>query len=237
MVFPVLFEIPVFGGLRIYTYGVLVALAFLIGIFWTTREARPAGVAKEKIFDLSFYIVLGALVGSRIFYILTHMSRYARTPLEIFKIWEGGLVFYGGFLGAVVAIFLLLRKYRLKFLPTADLFSPGLALGHAVGRLGCFAAGCCHGREALGISWSVTFPDLPYSLAPAGIPLYPTQIMESLAALAIFISLILVRRRGPPTGRVFAVYLLGYGLLRFLLEPFRGGSARDFVGGSRVDSK
>lgn len=226
--FPVLFEIPLFGGLRIYTYGVLVAAAFLAGILWTTHEAKLKGVSKERILDLTFYIILAALIGSRVLYILISWDQYAQNPLAVLKIWEGGLVFYGGLLGAIAVMLIYLRRHKMGFLPVADLYAPGLALGHAIGRLGCFAAGCCHGGAASDFPLAIHFPDIPYSLAPTGIPLYPTQIMESLAAFLIFLFLVWFRKnhRGTFTGQIFSLYLLFYGIARTGLEIFRGEHAR-----------
>lgn len=229
---PVLIEIH---GFRIYTYGILIAAAFLSGILWTAREARRVGIPKEKIFDLSFYIILAALVGSRLFYVFVDAPRYLRNPLEILKIWEGGLVFYGGLIGAILASLLYMKKQGMRFLPVADLFTPGIALGHAIGRLGCLAAGCCHGRPAPaapaapGLSWAITFPPLPYSLAPAGIPLYPTQLMESATELTIFLLLLLLGRRKRFEGQILFAYLMLYSATRSVLEIFRGDLARGFV--------
>ena len=227
--FPVLFEIPLFGGVRIYTYGVLVATGFLAGILWTTHEAKQAKVSPEAVLDLSFYIILSALIGSRVLYILTDWRRYTIDPLAVLKIWEGGLVFYGGLIGATLMSLYYLRKHSLKFLAIADLFMPGLALGHAIGRLGCLAAGCCHGREAFGFPLAIIFPKIPYSLAPAGIPLYPTQVMESFASLLIFFLLVRWRHHKKFEGQIFSLYLLLYGISRPILETFRGDEARSYL--------
>lgn len=226
---PILFTIPIFGGLRIYTYGVLVATAFALGILWTVHEARLAGINREKILDLAFNIVVSALIGSRILYILVEWRRYLHHPLEIFKIWEGGLIFFGGLIAAILTSFYYLKKQKLPFFKVADLYMPGVAIGHAIGRLGCLASGCCHGREASGISWAITFPDLPYSLAPIGIPLYPVQLMEATAEASIFLLLVLLRRGKKFDGQIFATYLAVYGILRIILEHFRGNLSRAFI--------
>ncbi len=226
--FPLLFEIPIFGGIRIYTYGVLVAVGFVLGIFWTTREAKKAGVRPDFVLDLSFYIIIAALVGSRILYIIIDWRRYAAHPIDVLKIWEGGLVFYGGLIGAMLMSLYTIRRHRLSFLKVADLFMPGVALGHAIGRLGCFASGCCYGRETTGFL-SVVFPPNRYSLAPAGVSLYPSQLFESLAAFLIFILLTLVRRKKGFDGQIFLVYLVLYSVSRSILETFRGDSVRGFI--------
>lgn len=228
--YPLLFEIPLFGGIRIYTYGVLVALAFLSGIGWTVREAKKAGVSPDRILDLSFYIILSALVGSRVLYVIVDWQRYLSNPLEVLKIWEGGLVFYGGLIGAILMSLYYLRKHKMSFLKVADLFVPGIALGHAIGRLACFAAGCCYGRPvASGSFFSLVFPQRPYSLAPAGIPLFPSQLLESVAEFLIFLFLVFLRRRKKFHGQLFSIYLMLYGVSRMILEIFRGDSVRGYL--------
>ena len=231
--FPVLFEIPVLGGVRIYTYGVLVALAFMVGSYWTTHEAKiapkPAAITPDQVLDLSFYIILAALAGSRVLYIIVDWDRYASHPLDVLKIWEGGLVFYGGLIGAMLISLWYFKKHRLRFLKVADLFMPGVALGHAIGRLGCLSAGCCYGRESQGFPLSIIFPQNHFSLAPAGVSLFPSQLMESATALAIFFTLIFMRKKKKFDGQIFLSYIVLYGISRSILEVFRGDSLRGFL--------
>lgn len=230
---PVLFHIPlpfVAQPIPLYTYGLLVAIAFLAGISWTTREAKKVGMDPEMVFDLSFYIVIAAIIGSRILYIIVDHERYLANPLNILKLWEGGLVFYGGLIGAIAISLYYVWKKNLSFLRVADIFMPGVALGHAIGRLGCFAAGCCYGKPAGGdYFWTVIFPHNGTSLAPAGIPLYPNQLMESATELIIFFILIFIRRHQRFTGQLFLVYIIFYGISRSILETFRGDAVRGFV--------
>ena len=221
---PLLFQIPLFGGIRIYTYGVMIALAFIAGILWTFHEARLAGrkMGRDQILDLSFYIILAALAGARLFYIFIDWERYAAHPLDILKIWEGGLVYYGGLIAAIVVSFIYVRRHQLSFLYTADLFAPAIALGYAFARVGCFSAGCCYGRVVAADSFfAVVFPDVPYGLAPPGIPLFATQLVALASTLVIFALLILIRRRQRFTGQVFLSYLILYGIARTILEYFR----------------
>ncbi|MBI4373536.1 MAG: prolipoprotein diacylglyceryl transferase [Deltaproteobacteria bacterium] len=225
---PVLLEIPLFGGIRIYTYGVLVALGFFAGVGWTVREGRKDQLSRDLILDLSFYIVLAALIGSRILYILTNLDQYVENPLDVLKVWKGGLVFFGGLLGALAVSFYYAKKMKIPFLKLADAFMPGIALGHAIGRLGCFASGCCHGRPWAGF-FSTTFPDLPMTLAPAGIPLFPSQLMESFTALLIFLLLCFLRKRQKFIGQIFFAYLVVYSMSRILLEYFRSDLARSYL--------
>lgn len=228
--FPLLFEIPLFGGIRIYTYGVLVALGFVLGIWWTTREAKRAGIRSEFVLDLSFYIIIAALVGSRILYIIIDWHRYVEHPADVLKIWEGGLVFYGGFIGAVLTSVYYIRKHNQRFLRVADIFMPGLALGHAVGRMGCFAAGCCYGRPSEANAWwSVVFPSNAYSLAPAGVPIVASQVLESATAFVIFLILAFFSRRKKFDGEIFLLYLVLYSVTRSYLETLRGDSVQGFI--------
>ncbi|MBI1909329.1 MAG: prolipoprotein diacylglyceryl transferase [Deltaproteobacteria bacterium] len=230
---PILLKIPLpflSHEIPIYTYGLLVATAFLAGIWWSAHEAKKVNLSPDFVFDLSFYIVVAAIIGSRVLYIVVDYDRYLSHPLDILKIWEGGLVFYGGLIAAIGTSLYYAKRKKTPFLVVADLFTPGVALGHAIGRLGCFAAGCCYGRPVTESHfWAVTFPHNGTSLAPAGIPLYPTQLMESAAELALFLILIALRRRKKFTGQIFLSYVVLYGISRSVLEVFRGDAIRGFV--------
>ncbi len=222
---PLLFKI---GPVPIYTYGVLVAAGFLLGLGLAVRQGRKEGIPSYKITDLGFYILLSAIVGSRLFFILIHASHYLKNPLEIFKIWEGGLVFYGGFIFAIPTTLWYIKKNALNVWNTGDLFAPSIAVGHAIGRIGCFFAGCCYGRPAEGLPWSVTFTD-PQSLARIGVPLHPTQLYESFGEFTIFILLITLRRYKSFQGQLFLTYILFYSVLRFIVEFYRGDPGRGFL--------
>jgi phosphatidylglycerol:prolipoprotein diacylglycerol transferase len=222
---PELFKI---GPLTIHTYGVLVAAGFLLGLALAVRQARKEGIPPEKIVDLGFYILLSALIGSRLFYILINASHYIKNPIDIFKIWEGGLVFYGGLLFTVPIVLWYVKKNALGIWSIADLFAPSLAIGHAIGRLGCFFSGCCYGKPAEGLPWSVTFTD-PESLAIIGIPLHPTQLYESSGELIIFFILITLRRHKSFNGQLFLTYIILYSVLRFIVEIYRGDVGRGFI--------
>lgn len=218
------------GGLTLYTYGALVATAFLTGILWILHEARLAGYDRNKVADLTFYLIIAAIVGSRLLYVLVELPRFISKPLDVFKLWEGGLVFYGGLLGCIAVSWWYTRRQRWTLKGTADLFMPGVALGHAIGRVGCVMAGCCYGKPVAGDPWwGLTFPHLDATLAPAGIPLYPTQIIESAVLLLLFGVLVWQRRRKKFEGQVFLTYLILYAVARSVLELFRGDAVRGFV--------
>lgn len=223
--YPELFKI---GPLTIHTYGVLVTAGFLLGLGFAVRQAKKEGVPPNKIVDLSFYILLSALIGSRLFYIMINANYYLKNPLDIFRVWEGGLVFYGGLLLTVPTVLWYVKRNALSLWVTADLFAPSLAIGHAIGRIGCFYAGCCYGKPAEGLPWAVTFTD-PQTLALVGIPLHPTQLYESLGELTIFFALIALRRHKSFNGQLFVIYVILYSVLRFIVEFFRGDVARGFI--------
>lgn len=209
-----------FGNFAIYTYGLMMAIAFVVGISLARKEAERVGQDPEKIMDLCFYILVGAVIGSRLFYVMTDLRTYIADPVEIFRIWNGGLVFYGGFIMAVVVAVVFIRKTGMIFWQTADIMAPGLVIGQAIGRIGCFFAGCCYGKVC-DLPWAVTFNN-PDSLAPQGIPLHPTQLYSVLSNLSIFAVLWLVRKKTRYHGQLFWFYVLLYGITRSMVEIYRG---------------
>ncbi len=214
---PVLFHI---GNFTIYSYGVLVALGFAAGITWAYFDARRQGIDPNKILDLAFYLVLSAIIGARLFYVLIEYRDYLKDPLRALKIWEGGLVFYGGLILAGLTGAWYILHHRLPHWLVMDIFAPGIALGHAIGRIGCFCAGCCYGKVCH-CSFGLVFKD-PKSLARLGIPLYPTQLISSAMLFIIFFILIFVERRKKFDGQVFWSYVLIYAIARFGIEFLRG---------------
>ena len=214
---PVLFHI---GNFTIYSYGVLVALGFAAGITWAYFDARRQGIDPNKILDLAFYLVLSAIIGARLFYVLIEYRDYLKDPLRALKIWEGGLVFYGGLILAGLTGAWYILHHRLPHWLVMDIFAPGIALGHAIGRIGCFCAGCCYGKVCH-CSFGLVFRD-PKSLARLGIPLYPTQLISSAMLFIIFFILIFVERRKKFDGQVFWSYVLIYAIARFGIEFLRG---------------
>jgi len=229
---PILFQI---GGITVHTYGLFVAVGFLLGIGLALKEARRIGIPSEKVLDLSFYVILSAILGSRLLYVFINYPRYLEHPLDFFKVWEGGLVFFGGLILSFLAGLWYIRKQRLPFWETADLMAPSIAIGQVFGRLGCFAAGCCFG-QATSLPWSITFSH-PESLAPTGIALHPTQLYEALTTLVIFFILWFLRNRQGFSGRIFLTYLFLYSFGRWALEFFRGDNRGSHVGGGWSDTQ
>lgn len=224
--YPVLFK---FGPLTIYTYGFFVAMGVLSSILFARREGKRLGMDPDRITDLCFYIVIAAIVGSRLFYVAVNFGFFLSRPLDIFKIWNGGLVFYGGFIGAVVTALVFLHKTGMPLGKTADIAAMTIPLGHTFGRIGCFFAGCCYGR-ACSLPWAVTFYD-PHSLAPLNIPIHPTELYEAAGNLFIFLFLLLLHRRKKLDGRLFWLYMMSYGILRSIIEQFRGDDRGAFLFG------
>ncbi|RJP95150.1 MAG: prolipoprotein diacylglyceryl transferase [Desulfobacteraceae bacterium] len=213
---PILFT---FYGITVHTYGFFLALAVLAAIFIAKREAVRLGVDPDKIVDACFYVVVAAIVGSRLFYVATNPEAFISAPLEIFKIWNGGLVFYGGFIGAVAVVLVFFKIHHLPLGKCADIAAVALPLGHFLGRMGCFFAGCCYGKTC-DLPWAITFRD-PDSLAPLNIPLHPTQIYESGANLMVFLLLFAFRKSKKYDGQLFWVYMAMYGINRTIIETFR----------------
>ena len=190
--YPRLFEIPeIFGigPLTIYTYGVMLAAAYLAGLQLAIVRGRKAGLDAGRLLDLGVYLVIAALVGAKLLLLLINFSYFRNNPDEILVLARSGGVFYGGLITATLVAFWYIRRHTLPFWTTCDMFAPGIALGHVIGRMGCLMAGCCYGREAPGSWLAVTFPQNPFSLAPAGIPLLPSQLFEAAGEIAIFLLL------------------------------------------------
>ncbi len=217
---PVLFSV---FGKEIYSYGVMAALGFLAAILtwnWMARrEQRPPGFTS----DLGFWLMLSGIVGSRLAYVAAKWTLYRGNLLGIVRIDQGGLIFYGGFLLACVALALFARLHRLPLWHAADFAIPGLAIGHAFGRIGCFLNGCCYGRPAGPAGGGIAYPPVcePGRLFP-DVPLYPVQLIESAGLILIWLALLFAYARRKKDGSVFALYLVLYPPVRFLLEYLRG---------------
>ncbi len=213
---PILFRI---GGFTVYAYGFFLTLGFVLGALLAARKAQKEGIPFERVVDLFFYTILSAIIGSRVLFVLINFDVYRTNPLQIFKIWEGGLVFYGGLLLAVGVSIGYLRWHRLPIWKMADLFSPFIALGLFFGRVGCFFAGCCYGKET-SLPWGITFTD-PNSLARLNVPLHPTQLYDAANGLAIFFFLNWMERRKTFDGQILWLFLFLYSTTRFFIEMLR----------------
>jgi len=225
MMHPILIKLD---GIVIYSYGLMVALGLAIGLWVVTTLGKKNNIEPKILVDVAFYTIIVAILGSRIGFVLLNPSYYLKYPIEILKFWEGGLVFSFGFASGFIVLLFLTRKKGIPFLHMGDLWAPGLALGQAIGRIGCFLAGCCHGRET--DSWcSVTFTH-PNSLAPLNIPLYPTQLFHSFANFLIFVVLMLLWRHRRYRGQILAWYMILHSTQRLIIERFRGDFRGYFLG-------
>ena len=217
------------GGLSVHWYGILVACGFLAGLWTAGKRGARVGILAEKIADLGPWLIVGAIIGARTLYVVSYWrEQFAAQPFpEIFMIQHGGLVFYGGLIGAVIASLIFLRWQKLPVWKMADVLAPSIALGYVFGRIGCLMNGCCYGR-ACDLPWAIHFPA---THATGGNPVQPTQIYDSVLNLGFYVFLAWLFRRKKFDGQVFAVYLIGYAVLRSFVEYFRGDYPVHYLGG------
>jgi phosphatidylglycerol:prolipoprotein diacylglycerol transferase len=227
--YPILFEI---GRFPIYTYGLLLAAAYLLGLQLAVRRARARGLDGTKVLDLGIWVIVAALVGAKLLLLFVDFDHFRSNPAEILSLVRSGGVFYGGLVLAVPVALVYSRRAGLPIWTTTDAFAPGIALGHVVGRLGCLMAGCCYGRPT-DVAWAITFRN-PIAAdnvgTPLGVALHPTQLYEAGAELVILVALLMTERRGKLfPGRTFWSYILLYAVSRFVIEFYRG-DPRGMVG-------
>ncbi len=252
-------------AIPLHIYGLMMATGFIVAIWLAMRAAKIQGlpdvplrnaqgkVVKDKkgrpvqltsselVSDLAFYILVAGLVGSRILYIITRWdAEYSHDPLKMLEVWNGGLVWYGGLIGATLTAAWFVRRYQVSFWTYVDLLVPSVSIGHALGRLGCFSAGCCFGR-VVHSSWfpfAAKFPPgSPAAIQHFGdlgvthwsLPIYPTEIMESLGEVVIFFILLRIASRKRYHGQVLLTYFFLYPILRTVMEMFRGDTIRAFL--------
>ncbi len=220
--YPELFNV---GPVTVYSYGVLLAASYLLGLQLARIRARRWGLDPNRVLDLGIYIIIAALVGAKLLLLVVDFDQFRSSPGEILTLVRSGGVFYGGLILAVAVAFWYILKHHLPFWTTCDVFAPGIAMGHVTGRLGCFAAGCCYGKPTT-LPWGITFTN-PLAAAnvgtPLGTPLHPTQLYEAGAELVILMLLLSTERKGRPfAGRTFWAYMLLYAISRFVIEFYRG---------------
>ena len=210
------------GSFPVYSYSLFVVLAYLAGLGYALLEAKRLRQEPVHVIDLSLWFFLAAILGARVLFIIVAYDRFMAHPLEMLKLWKGGLVYYGGLFAAVLAGLAYLKRHGLPLGFWSDLFAPVAMLVLTVGRIGCFLNGCCYGKIAPDLPWGVTYPVSHSFLGPAQYPVHPTPIYESLATLIIFIFLVWLSRRKRFQGEVFWSMLLAYAAARFVIEYFRG---------------
>jgi phosphatidylglycerol:prolipoprotein diacylglycerol transferase len=242
---PRLFTVPAFelfgrmvGPLAMPTYGILLVLGMLAGLWIVTRQARKAGLVPETITDMAVYAIIAGLIGAKVLLLIVEWPFYSRNPRELLSLFQSGGVFYGGLLGAIPVAFWYARRHQLDGWKTADVLAPGVAVGQAIGRMGCFMAGCCYGKPT-SVPWAVTFTDVFANRnvgTPLDTPLHPTQIYESLACFLIMGILLWMAPRKRFHGQVVLAYVVLYAVARFVVEMYRGDAIRGFVFGGRLST-
>jgi phosphatidylglycerol---prolipoprotein diacylglyceryl transferase len=222
-------------GLHVPAYGLLVALAFLIGLAVTAKLARRTGLDSERVLNLGIYCAMAGIAGAKLLMIIVEFDDYARDPSLLFSLstLQAAGIFYGGLIAALVTAYFYMRHARLPALKTMDALAPGAAIGHAIGRLGCFAAGCCWGAPT-SLPWGVTFTN-PEAHDLVGVPLHvalhPTQLYEALGETIIFAVLLWRFRKDHHPGSIVSLYLLLYAALRFLSDFARAPQQANPFGG------
>jgi len=221
---PDLFSI---GPLTLHTYGLLMAIGFIIGLLIAIKTGNRHGMDAQQIMDMGILLIISGVIGSKITYVLMNLSSYIENPLDM-NLWQGGFVFSGGLIAAIIVIFFYIRRHKMNMLMMGDIFAPSIAIGQAFGRIGCFMAGCCYGKPAT-VPWGVIFRN-PNSIAPLNIPLHPTQLYDSLSNISIFIILMILNARKKFNGQVFLWFLIMHSTARLLIERFRGDDRGIFPG-------
>jgi len=217
--YPVLFQI---GTLQVRSYGVMIALGFLLAVWWSMRVAPRYHIDSEQILDFVLLTALAGAIGSRLAYVALDWGNFVREPLHALHFWEGGLSFHGGVIGGGLAVAFIARRKGIPFLRVADVLAPGVALAYALGRIGCFLGGCCYGVPT-DLPWACSFRD-PFNPHLHTPPSHPTQLYASLSNLLIFCLLTRLQRPPHPAGKVFWAYVTLYGLYRFIVEFWRVGA-------------
>ncbi len=218
---PILFHI---GPFPVHSWGVLLMIGFLVGGWRAAKNAPRYGFKPEDVWDVSLFGLLGGVLGGRIGFVIQEPHFWER-PQQMLAIWDGGMAFYGGLLGGILAGVLTCRAKKMRVADMADLAAPSLALGYIFGRIGCFLNGCCYGGVC-DLPWGMRFPDehVPGGLTP---PSHPAQLYSSIAGLLIFLLLLPLEKHRQFRGQIMYVFLFLYGVYRFLIEIVRTGASSD----------
>jgi len=216
------------GPIPIHTYGFMIAIGFIFAMMLNRRLAVKAGLDPERAVDLTFWCVVIGFAGCRLLFVLTMWRTYLADPISIFKVWEGGLVFFGGPLAAVPFGLWYTRKFKMPFWRAMDCMIPGLVVGHFFGRFGCLGAGCCYGKPT-DMPWGVRLQSELVEPALRGIPLHPTQLYEAASLFILLLGLLWVFKRRLFDGQVSLTYFMAYPIIRSIIEIYRGDTIRGFV--------
>lgn len=218
---PILFKL---GPLTVHTYGLMLAVGVLAALWFVIVQARKRGYDTNALLDAAFWIILISLLGAKLILFIGHFSYYLENPAELLSLARSGGVFQGGLTFGVIFAIIYFKKKRIPLWPTADIVAPAVALGHGFGRIGCFAASCCYGREC-SLPWGVVYRnEYAHELTgiPLNVPLHPVQLYESALNFINFFILFLILKRKKFDGQVFSFYIINYSIIRFFTEYFRG---------------
>ncbi len=207
---PELFEV---FGFHVHSWGALVALAFIAGVFIAASFGKREGIKRDDVIDGAMWVIFSGLIGARVFYIIGFPGPFLNDPLSVFALWEGGMVFYGGLVFSMVTIILFCRSRNIPVLRAFDIATPAAAVGYAIGRVGCLLNGCCYGVPC-SLPWAMTFPE-------SMVPVHPTQIYSIVSGLIIFAVVWAVYRRKAYDGQVLLWGVVMYSVYRFIVESFR----------------
>ncbi len=230
--FPELFRIPGLD-IPISTYGLLLAISFILALWLAAKLAESDGLPKNRIYDLGLYLIAASLLGSKLLMVITEWSDFKGDLMRVLSLdfLRSGGVFFGGFVAAVLVSIFFMRRWHLPWRKTADTFAPGIAVGHAIGRLGCFSAGCCWGKPTT--SWiGVTFTEKASELTgvPFDVALVPTQLIEAIANLVLFGALLWMWKRKKFDGQIIFAYFIIYSVIRFIIVFWRDDPRGSFLG-------
>jgi phosphatidylglycerol---prolipoprotein diacylglyceryl transferase len=217
-----------FGAIPIHTYGFLIAIGFLIAVGVIKRLATRSHLDEDRILDLTFWSLAVGFLGARLLFVITRWESFMMDPASILRVWEGGLVFFGGPLAVLPFVLWYVRQFKLPLWKTMDCLIPGLVIAHAFGRIGCLAAGCCYGKPT-DMPWGIRLHSDLVDRTLQGIPLHPTQLYEFVALLILFFGLLMIFRKKAFDGQMVLTYFMAYPVIRSVVEIYRGDLIRGFV--------
>ena len=214
-------EIAHWGFLHIRSYGLMLALAFLIGTWLSLREARRLALDEDRLVNVILVVLVASVLGARALYVMEHIQEFRREWGSVIALWQGGLTLYGGIVAGTAAGLMAARRFGLPMWTVADALTPSLALGAAIGRVGCYLNGCCYGRPT-GLPWGVVFPPDSYAgLEFGNAPVHPSQLYLAAAGLALFVLTWALRRRNAVPGTLFWAFIVLFALIRIPLDLTR----------------
>lgn len=212
---PILFRI---GNYTIYSYGFMIAVGILSAVIISMHRARKVGISDDTVLDIAIYGVIAGVIGAKLLFIIAEAPYVIKNPVVLKDMIKGGFVVYGALIGGVLAAYIYCRKKNVHFLKMFDVAAPAIAVAQGFGRIGCFAAGCCYGKETTS-PIGVVFKNSPF--APNGVRLIPTQLISSLGNFLIALVLFYFSRKTNKNGQVAGLYMILYSVGRFMVEFLR----------------